>query len=191
MNLSISPIKMNNVSFGMAEFSKEGMRLAQASSDIYEPLKDYTHFKDPRFFKRVGLFEKAPLTKYLETKLPEKEPARDETVESVVKTMVECGATGNATSDAFFIQQLLKGGTQKHIKKLQKYQPNVYQEILDAEKIIFDSNWNNPMLSKGETQKLLDAIKDNVLEKEYVTLTGVIEQSDARTPKEIKQKPIK
>ena len=192
MNLSISPMKSySNVSFGMAYFTPEGMRLAQESADIYEPLKNYTEFQNPAFFEKTHFYKKPALTSYIEEKLPHKKPIKEENIEEVTKTIVECGATGNAKTNALFVEQMLDGRTQKHIRKLQKRQPDVFQKVLDAEKIVFDSNWNNPLISKRDTTKLLLAVKKDLTDAEYVTLTGVIENSNAMPDKQVKVKPLK
>lgn len=183
MNLSISPL--NNVSFGMAKFSKEGMRLAQQAG-----AGEYTEFNNEEYYKRTGL-TKPPFAKYIAKELPAKKQASQEAIENVEDVMVKHGAGNNARTNARFAKQYMHPSTQRYVTQLYKRQPDVHDEILKTARVIFDSNWNNPELSKGETKRLLDAVKSTMSDAEYVKWSGIIEESDAIPDREIKQKPLR
>jgi len=183
MNLSVSPL--NNVSFGMAKFSKEGMRLAQEAG-----AGEYTEFNNEDFYKRVGL-SRPPFARYIADEIPAKKVASQEAVERVEDVMVKHGAGNNAKTNARFAKQFMHPSTKRHVNQLYKRQPEVHDEIMKTARVIFDSNWNNPELSKGETKRLLDAVKSTMSDAEYVKWSGIIEESDAVADREIKQKPLK
>lgn len=177
MNLNLTPVQVphmtNNVSFGMAKFTKEGMRLAQTSADVYEPLATPTEFQDPAFFKNKKFLHKAPFAKYMQGKIPSGKPCAEEDINEVTETIISCGTSNNAFSNAKFIKQLLT--TKKHVDNL----PDSTQEPLRyAISEVFKTNWNNPELSKAETAALLEMSKGEIQDNQYITLTGVIEKSD-------------
>ncbi|MBQ4122993.1 hypothetical protein IJD44_04640 [bacterium] len=176
MNLTISATnninRNNHVSFGLAKFSEKGMHIAQSCSDIYECLSTPNEFQNPDFFKKKGIFSEAPFTKFLRNKLGGK-CASDEARETVRNTIVNCGTTENGFTNAAFIRQLLS--SQKVIGKLDKTSQGV---VSSAAEEVFKQNWNNPELTKAETFELLELTKKVISEREYATLTGVIEKSD-------------
>lgn len=180
MNLTISPVQtnQNNISFGFAKFSPEGMKLAKSASNIYKPLENETVFQNPSFFKTKYI--KAPFATFIEETLPVKGNIEQEDIDLVTKAIQDCGTTNNAKVNANFVKQLLDKKTQKHILKLEEKQPDAYDAIITAEKAVFDKNWNNPLLSKKQTMDLLDVTLQKFQDVEKVTLTGVIEKSDAK-----------
>lgn len=181
MNLSISPVNIksnNNVSFGMAELNKYSYGLARACSDTCNFLKDSTDFQDPRFFDKKKFLRKPPFVKYMEDTLPSKDKVEPEVVDEVAQAIVECGATRNSFSNARFTRQLL--ASRSHFETLHA---DVKKPISDAVAAVFITNWDNPELTKQETFDLLEMAKGSFNDKQYVTLTGVIEKSDDRGPK--------
>lgn len=186
MNLSISPVnlKANNVSFGMAEFSDRGYRYAKACAgeDCCEFLKTPNQYLEPSFFEKKKFLRKAPLTTYLESALPSGQLVEPEVVDEVTSVIAGYGSRKDSSENAMFIKQLL--ASKKHIDSLH---PRIKKSVSSAAATVLKSNWDNPKLSKEETFELLEMSKDSLSEKEYVTLTGVIEKSDAKAPKTSKR----
>lgn len=181
MNLSISPAGIksnNNVSFGMAQFNNYSYRLAESCGDTCGFLKEPTDFQDPKFFDKKKFLRKPPFVKYMEETLPSKKQVKPEVVEDVAQTIIDCGATANSFSNARFTRQLL--ASRSHFETLH---PEVKKPISDAVTTVFMTNWNNPELTKQETLDLLEMSKGSLEDNQYVTLTGVIEKSDAKGPK--------
>lgn len=176
MNLTISAInntpQYKNVSFGLAKFSPQGLRLAQSCSDIYECLGEPNEYQNPDFFKKKGIFSQAPFTKYLKEKLSSKS-VDESTIKEVQQTIIDCGATENGHSNAAFIKQLLASK-----KQIDKFPTTTKTALAAASEYVFRNNWNNPELSKAETYELLEMARPQLENSEYATLVGVIEKSD-------------
>ena len=180
MNLSISPVK--NVSFGMAEFSPQGKKYADEVK-----AGTWNTYNDECFYKKTSIFGKPEFTKYLECKVPLKSEITPDGLQDACTTIEIHGTGTNAGTNARFTKQLIHPKTQKHIEKLSALKPAACDEIVSAERKVFDANWDNPELTKGETRKLLDAVQSTMAPEEYIKLTGVIEKSDASEPKIKKQ----
>lgn len=187
MGLSISPIKFasvnnnNNVSFGMAKFTNEGMRYAKSHEDVYTPFSDPTEFQDASFFNKKSIFSKAPFARYMESMIPAKKEADQAAVDEVAQTIVDCGATKNGFSNARFIKQMLT--TRSYLDKMHSSARN---PIRGAAQSVLATNWNNPLLSKDETKALVryayDETKDEG-KRIIASLDGVIDNSDTSAPK--------
>ena len=188
MGLSISPIRLssvnntnNNVSFGMAKFTEEGMRYAVSHQDVYTPFSDPTEFQDAAFFNKKSFFAKAPFAKHMESMIPYKKEADPDKVDDVAQTIVECGATKNGFANARFVKQMLT--TKSHLDKMH---PAARAKIRGAAQAVLATNWNNPLLSKDETKALAryayDETKDDG-KRILASLDGVVENSDVRGPK--------
>lgn len=177
MNLSISPInntQTNKVSFGMAKFTNEGLKYAKACEDVYAPLSSPTKFQDPAFFEKKKPLQKTAFTKYYIAM----SQGKKKNIGELTKTIEACGATENSYTNSMFIKQLLATS-----KQIEATDDKDKKTISDSIATVFKKNWNNPMLSKNETLELLELTKPSLSDKEYITITGVIEKSDAPTPK--------
>lgn len=176
MNLTISAFNnipnKNNTSFGMAKFSERGLTLAQSCSDIYECLGTPNQYQDPLFFKKKGIFSQAPFTTYIKKTLSPRNVS-DEARAQVTQTILDCGTTQNSHTNAAFIKQFI--ASKKQIDKLDTQSKIA---IAEAAEDLFKSNWNNPELSKAETNTLLEMAKDALDDSEYAVLVGVIEKSN-------------
>ena len=176
MNLTISSVnnlpKARNCSFGLAKFSEQGLKLAQSCSDIYECLGQPNEFQNPDFFKKKGIFSKAPFTKYLKQKVSPK-TVNEEARTEVAEIIRDCGATQNSHTNAAFIKQFL---TAK--KQINKSDRRTQEAIAQAAEEVFKHNWNNPELSKEETASLLELARGAIDDSKYATLTGIIQKSD-------------
>lgn len=168
MNIS----SVNGVSFGMAKFSEEGLRLAHEAGVTRE-----TKFNNGEFYSNDYVFE-PPFSKYLRKTIPTKTKASTDAVNQVKDSIIEHGTSVNAQTNATFIKQLMHPVTQKHIEKLKTNQPDAQKTIISAERIVFDANWNNPEITKGKTKKLLDIVKSTMSDAEYVKWSGIIDNSD-------------
>ena len=188
MGLSISPIRLssinntnNNVSFGMAKFTDEGMRYAASHQDVYTPFADPTEFQDAKFFNKKSFFPKAPFGKYMISIIPSKKEPDADKLDEVAQTIVDCGATKNSFSNARFIKQMLT--TKTYVDKMHS---NAKNSIKGAAQAVLATNWNNPLLSKDETKALVryayDETKDEG-KRIIASLDGVIDNSDTSAPK--------
>jgi len=184
MNLAISPVKLsanNSVSFGMAKFTQEGLAYAKSQEGTYSEFSDPTEFHNAAFYKKKSFFRKAPFATFLESKIKPKALADKESIKEVAQTIIDCGATANSESNAKFTRQLLT--TKSYVDKLQ---PDDKKAIKDAAISVFATNWNNPELTKEETKALARfAFDDSTMDGKKIlsTIDGVIENSDAPTPK--------
>lgn len=193
MDLSVSPVKISasnhngtgKLSFGMAKFTDNGLKYAESLGDVYTPFADPTEFQDSSFYKKKSFFAKAPFARYMD-KTISKGAANPENAEKVAQTIVECGATKNSFSNARFIKQMLTTKSQ-----LDKMRPETRTVIKRAAESVLAVNWNNPELSKDETKALARyAFDENTDEgrRALSSLDGVIDNSDAITPKTRKRK---
>ncbi len=176
MNLSVSSVSNTankNINFGMARFTKQGMKIARECQDVYECLSKPNHYQIPEFFKRKGLFEEAPFTKYLRAKLPAKKEAAPEYINEVKDMINYCGTSDNSSSNANFIKQLIS--SEPYIESLGD---DTRIQISESIQEVFNKNWNNPELSKRATQDLLEMARPSLSDLQYATLVGVIEKSD-------------
>ena len=186
MSLSISPVShmavsnRNNISFGMAKFTSEGMRYARSHGDVYEPFSDPTRFQNPAFFDKTSIFKKAPFAKYMENAIVFKKEVYDEDIENVAQTIIECGSTDNAFSNARFIRQMLT--TKIHLDKMHPY---VRKHIREAAQSVLATNWNNPVLSVNETKALARYAYDERTDdgkRMIASLDGVLDNCDVYGP---------
>ncbi len=185
MSLSVSPI--SNVSFGMAKFSREGKRLAEAAG-----AGDFNEYNNDKFYSKHTVI-KPEFLKFAESKVPvKKKGIKKEQVQTVADSMVQHGTSGIDYVDALFIKnQALNRQTQVYLSKLAARNPEAYSSFVDAEKELFEANWNNPKLSKKDTKRLLQAIRPKMSDADYVRWSGIIDQSDAKEPKEVKVKGLR
>lgn len=185
MSLSVSPI--SNVSFGMAKFSREGKRLAEAAG-----AGDFNEYNNGEFYSK-HVITKPEFLEFAESKVPvKKKGIKKEQVQTVADSMVQHGTSGIDYADAAFIKnQALNRKTQTYLLRLAARHPEAYSSFVEAEKELFDANWNNPKLSKKETKRLLRAVKPKMSDADYVKWSGIIDQSDAKEPKELKVKGSK
>jgi len=170
MGLIISSVNQNskNVSFGMAKFTNRGLELAKSCSDIYQKLDTPNVFKNGDFFKSY-IFT-SPFEKFV--KRNNKTSAG---IKEIADTIEICGATQNSHTNAKFIKQLLS--SKKTISKINDDDQRI---IAGAIKEVFNNNWDNPEISKKNTYKLLDMCQKAIQDKEYTTLSGVIQKSDIK-----------
>lgn len=173
MSLTISSVNNNgnNISFGMAQFSKKGYALASKHADIYEALSNPNKFQNPEFFKAKPLFFKSPFTKYFLAKTRDGKTGVDE----VADTIIKCGATDNSHTNACFIKQLVS--TEKYIHSASDDTKSV---IGIAANEVFKKNWDNPELSKKDTLRLLEIAKYGMEDRAYISLNGAIHASDVK-----------
>lgn len=172
--MNITPI--NGVSFGMARFTKEGMSLAKKSGE--NEAASPNNYNNEKYYKRP-IFGKPAFYTYLSDTLPADVTADDATIQKVKDKIIAHGTTPIGTKNAEFItRQLMHSSTQGHIEKLKKQQKHTYNGIIEAERTLFDANWNNPELSKQDTKKLLDKVKSTMSEPAYLKWSGMIENSD-------------
>jgi len=152
MASSVMPQKAvsnNTPSFGMA-------RLNQKGKDICDELEiSRNYFLNPNMYKSAGLFQKPAIIKEL-GKMP---------LDSICE---KYGCSNNAESNAKFIKtQILK----TNLKKL----PVENSEISDSLVKLYEHNFDNPELSKKDTEKLLSMVEDNMSLTEYTQHVGLMD----------------
>lgn len=178
MNLSVSPLNNNikayNTSFGMAKFSKTGRLLAESCGDTYTPLKTPNKYQNPAFYKKKPLIGHTPFYKYMQDKLSVKKENFDKSISEISRTIVDCGTSDNSHTNALFIRQLLT--TCKLIDGIEteKHHNAISNAILK----VFDKNYDNPELTKEETQSLFEMGNDDISDEDFAMITGVITKSD-------------
>ena len=128
MSLSVSPI--SNVSFGMAKFSREGKRLAEAAG-----AGDFNKYNNSDFYSR-HVVKKPEFLIFAESKVPvKKNGIKKEQVKAVTDAMIQHGTSGIDYADAHFIKnQALNRHTQNYLSKLSQRNPEAYDSIAEAEK---------------------------------------------------------
>lgn len=169
--MNIAPA--NNVSFGMAKFSEEGIRLAHANGATNE-----TKFINAGDLYGENYLLEPPLAKYIKSSIPPIAEVEEENLDEVKDVIISHGASNDAVANNNFIKQLIHPKTQGYIKQLQISQPEAGATILNAERAVFDANWNNPKLTKDRTKSLLNAVKSTMADVEYNKWSGIVGNSD-------------
>lgn len=138
-------------SFGFAKLNETGRTTADTFG--YE-----SHdFLNEKLFKRQGLLSKSALAVELNNGANFAEVCND------------YGCSKNGKSNAEFIKtQILSGKSNSVISKLDD------TERFDGLKSLFFANYDNPELSKKDTDALLDMIEESLESPEYVKLAGLI-----------------
>ncbi len=185
MDLTISPARIssqrNNINFGMASFTDEGLRRAEAMGDVYEPLKKPNKYYPSEYFEQKRLFRKAPFAQTVEKYLPAGKKADSGKVNDVAQMIVECGTSGNAFSNSRFIRQLIT--TKDHLNRL----PAETQEPIRVSVAqVLAANWDNPEITDKETRTLAEMALGAISEKEELALNGALDKARAEKVKKHK-----
>lgn len=146
-------VKTTAPAFGLAKLNERGVQTA----DSFGWTRN--EFMNARLFERQGFFSKPAILSELSN--PERFP----------QVCIEYGCTNNAKSNADFITtQILPKKAQKAIKG--KVEPTFISEGLTR---LYECNFDNPELSLADTKALLDLIKDDMPDTEYVKNIGFFE----------------
>ena len=158
MKITVSPISVKNLSvkstpaFGFAKLNETGR--ATADSFGYQN----NSFLNENLFKRQGIFErKSALTTELNN------GADFQTL------CTDYGCSKNGKANAEFIRtQILSPKSAAALKGLSEDSRNAGLRLL------FENNYDNPELSKKETDDLLELVKPSIENTEYVKYAGLI-----------------
>lgn len=137
--------------FGFAKLNETGRTTADTFG--YE-----SHdFLNEKLFKRQGLLSKSALAVELNNGA------------NFAEVCIDYGCSKNGKSNAEFIRtQILSGKSNSVISKLDD------TERFEGLKSLFFANYDNPELTKKETDDLLEIVKESIENTEYVKLAGLI-----------------
>ncbi len=145
--------KKTTPAFGMAKLNERGVQTA----DSFGWTRN--EFINARLFEKQGFFSKpAILSELSETK-------------PFPQLCIEYGCSNNSKANAEFIRtQILPKKAQKGIKA--GVDPTLVSQGLSR---LYESNYDNPELSLQETKALLELVKGDMPDTEYVKNIGFFE----------------
>lgn len=145
-------IAKNAPSFGLARLNAHGKNAA----DKFNYAQN--EFNDPRMFKKQGMFVKSALANQIQKGA------------DFLTLCKEYGCTNNGKANAEFIKsQILTGKSDKAIQSLHE------EARTEGLITLFKSNYDNPNLSLKETKKLLEIVKKEIGDEDYVKYTGLLQ----------------
>ena len=166
----------NNINFTMARYTQAGLQKAGECADIYEPFGSPNEYMgvNEAFYKKTGIFNN-PLKKYIKHEIPKRKTPKPENLQQVKDTIVEYGTTPYAYLNSLFIKQVLKSG--KYIKKLDE---STQAELAGSVARVLENNWNNPLISKKETEELASMAQGALGTGAYYSIVGSIRNCDIK-----------